>query len=232
MQTDVLNIQGNASGSIDLDETVWGIEPHIAVMHQAVVRQQANARLGTHQTKTRGMVRGGGRKPWRQKGTGRARQGTIRAPQWKGGGVVFGPHPRKYTQKMPRQMRRLALRSALSTKVRDERLSVVSGLADVEPRTKAMKDALAGLPQGRSVLVIMHEKIESIERGAANLADVKTVVATMLSVKDLLRYDRVFVTEEAVAAIEEQFALTGKKREPSQWKLDRQAARDAAREVV
>src|SRR5688572_9261083 len=110
MQTDVFNLQGEKAGSIDLDDTVWGIEPHVSVMHQAVVRQQANARVGSADTKTRSEVRGGGRKPWRQKGTGRARQGSIRSPQWKGGGVVFGPHPRKYTQRMPRQMRRLAIR--------------------------------------------------------------------------------------------------------------------------
>jgi large subunit ribosomal protein L4 len=232
MQTDVLNIQGEKAGTIDLDDTVWGIEPHVSVMHQAVVRQQANARLGTHETKTRGEVRGGGRKPWRQKGTGRARQGTIRAPQWKGGGVVFGPHPRKYTQRMPRQMRRLALRSALSAKMRDDRLHVVSGLADVEPKTKAMKQALAGLPEGRSVLVVMHEKVDTIERGAANLENVKTVVASMLSVRDLLKYDRVLVTQEAVGVIEGLWALTGSKREPSEWKLQRQAAATADEEVA
>src|SRR6187431_244288 len=125
MQVDIHNLKGEVVGSAELDETVWGIEPNIPVMHQALVRQLANARIGTAETKTRGEVRGGGRKPWRQKGTGRARQGTIRAPQWKGGGVVFGPHPRKYTQAMPRQMRRLAIRSALSAKLADDRLTVV-----------------------------------------------------------------------------------------------------------
>ena len=232
MQADLHNLQGEVVGSIDLDDTVWGIEPHVSVMHQAVVRQQANARLGTHDTKTRGEVRGGGRKPWRQKGTGRARQGSIRAPQWKGGGVVFGPHPRKYTQRMPRQMRRLAIRSALSVKLRDDRLTVVSGLHEIEPKTKAMKTTLAGLPQGRSVLVIMHEKVDAIERAAANLEDVKTVVATMLSVRDLLKYDRVLVTEEAVGVIEGLWALQGDRREPSEWKLQRQAARTAHEEVA
>jgi large subunit ribosomal protein L4 len=232
MQTDLLNIQGEKAGSIDLDDTVWGIEPHISVMHQAVVRQQANARLGTHETKTRSHVRGGGRKPWRQKGTGRARQGSIRAPQWKGGGVVFGPHPRKYTQAMPRQMRRLAIRSALSAKVRDERLLVIQGLHEIEPKTKAMKATLAGLPEARSVLVIMHEKVGAIERAAGNLEHVKTTVATMLSVRDLLKYDLVVVTEEAVGVIEGLWALTGQKREPSSWKLKRQAAVAAQEEVA
>ncbi|MDQ4043833.1 MAG: 50S ribosomal protein L4 [Chloroflexota bacterium] len=232
MQTDVLNIQGERAGSIDLDDTVWGIEPHVSVMHQAVVRQQANARLGTHDTKTRSEVRGGGRKPWRQKGTGRARQGSIRAPQWKGGGVVWGPHPRKYTQRMPRQMRRLAIRSALSAKMQDGRVSVISDLDSVEPKTKAMKTVLTHLPEARSVLVVMHEKVEAIERAAANLDNVKTVVASMLSVRDLLKYDRVLVTREAVEVIEGLWALTGSKREPSQWKLERQAARATEEEVA
>jgi large subunit ribosomal protein L4 len=232
MQTDVLNLQGEKAGSIDLDDTVWGIEPHVSVMHQAVVRQQANARLGTSDTKTRAEVRGGGRKPWRQKGTGRARQGSIRSPQWKGGGVVFGPHPRKYTQRMPRQMRRLAIRSALSAKMADDRLTVVSGLEAIEPKTKAMKSTLASLPTGRSVLVVLHEKVESIERAASNLEGVKTVIAPMLSVRDLLKYDRVLVTEDAVRVIEGLWALAEDKREPSEWKLQRQAARSAQEDVA
>src|SRR5680860_66145 len=128
MQVDVHNTQGEVVDTVELDETVWGIEPNIPVMHQALVRQQANARLGTADTKTRAEVRGGGRKPWRQKGTGRARQGSTRSPQWTGGGVVWGPHPRKYTQRMPRKMRRLAIRSVLSAKLRDERLTVMQGL--------------------------------------------------------------------------------------------------------
>lgn len=232
MQKDVLNIHGATEGSIDLDDTVWGIEPHISVMHQAVVRQQANARLGTHDTKTRSEVRGGGRKPWRQKGTGRARQGTIRAPQWKCGGVVFGPHPRKYTQQMPRQMRRLAIRSALSAKLQDDRVMFVSGLEAVEPKTKAMKDVLGAFPESRSVLVVMHEKVESIERAAANLDNVKTIVAGMISVRDVLKYERVLVTQEAVEIIEGNWALEGKKREPSQWKLRRQPSASATEEEV
>ncbi len=169
MQIDVHNTQGEVVGTTELDETIWGIEPNIPVMHQALVRQLANARLGTSDTKTRGEVRGGGRKPWRQKGTGRARQGTIRAPQWKGGGVVFGPHPRKYTQAMPRQMRRLAIRSALSAKLADDRVTVIKGLGEIEPKTKAFKALLGNLPASRSVLVVLAEKNDAIERSAANL---------------------------------------------------------------
>lgn len=232
MHVDVHNTLGEVVGRADLDETVWGIEPHISVMHQALVRQQANARLGTHQTKTRGEVRGGGRKPWRQKGTGRARQGSIRSPQWKGGGVVWGPHPRKYTKAMPKQMRRLAIRSALSAKLRDDRLTVIAGLGEIEPKTKAFKTVLSALPESRSVLVVMAEKNDVIERSAANLEQAKTIIAPILNVRDVLKYERLIVTEEALAVIEELWALPETKRAPSKWKLERQAAADAAVEPV
>lgn len=228
MHYDVHDTKGEVVGSVELDETVWGIEPHISVMHQAVVRQNANARLGTHQTKTRSDVRGGGAKPWRQKGTGRARQGTIRAPQWKGGGVVWGPHPRKYTRAMPKQMRRLAIRSALSAKLRDDRLTVIRGLGEIEPRTRAFKDVRAGLPESRSVLVVMAEKNEVVIRAASNLDDTKTIIVPILNVRDVLKYDRLLVTEEALSVINELWALSEDKRTPSQWSLDRQAARAAA----
>jgi large subunit ribosomal protein L4 len=226
MQTDIYDMQGEVVGSADLDETVWGIEPNISVMHQALVRQQANARVGTAQTKTRGQVRGGGAKPWRQKGTGRARQGSIRSPQWKGGGVVWGPHPRSYDKDMPRQMRRLAIRSALSAKVADGRLMVVQGLDGIEPRTKAMKALLETLlPDARSVLIVMPEKIAAIEKSASNLPDTKTIVAPMVNVKDVLKYERLIVTEETIAAIEALWALSEEKRTPSRWKLARMAKR-------
>jgi large subunit ribosomal protein L4 len=233
MQYDVVNTKGEVVGTTDLDETVWGIEPHMAVMHQALVRQQANARVGTHDTKTRAEVSGGGRKPWRQKGTGRARQGSTRSPQWVGGGVVFGPHPRKYTQAMPRQMRRLAIRSVLSAKLRDERLTVIEGLADVEPRTKAMKEVINGLPESRSVLIVTPETVDSIVRGAGNLPNTKTIIASMLNVRDVLKYDRLVVTSDAIEVIEGLWALPEEKRQPSQWKLERQAeASETAEEVA
>jgi large subunit ribosomal protein L4 len=228
MQIDVHNLQGEVVSQTALDETIWGIEPNIPVMHQALVRQLANARLGTHETKTRGEVRGGGRKPWRQKGTGRARQGTIRAPQWKGGGVVFGPHPRKYTQAMPRQMRRLAIRSALSAKFADDRLTVIQGLGEIEPKTKAFKSLLGAFPESRSTLVVLAEKSDAIERAAGNLDNTKTIIASYLSIRDVLKYERLLVTEEALAVIADLWALPETKRTPSQWQLDRQAARDAA----
>jgi large subunit ribosomal protein L4 len=230
MQIDVHNMTGEVVGQVDLDESVWGIEPQIGVMHQYLLMQQANARLGTHDTKTRAEVSGGGRKPWRQKGTGRARQGSTRSPQWIGGGVVWGPHPRKYTQKMPKTMRRLAIRSALSAKLRDERVTVIDGLADIEPKTKAMKTVLETVPESRSVLVVMPEKIESIERAAGNLSNVWTIMAANLNVRDLLKYDRVLITREALEVIETLWALLADKRQPSAWKLARQAVAAALAE--
>jgi large subunit ribosomal protein L4 len=228
MLIDVLDTSGAVVGQAELDDTVWAIEPNVAVMHQALVRQQANARKGTHNTLTRGEVRGGGKKPWRQKGTGRARQGSIRSPQWAGGGVVWGPHPRSYVQAMPRQMRRLAIRSALSAKVRDGRLTVVDGLDAVEPRTKAMKNVLAALPQGRSVLIVTPGRVESIVRGAGNLVDVETIQAPYLNVRDVLKYDRLLVTRDSIAAIEGLWALPAERREPSRFKAARLAARGGA----
>ncbi len=232
MQVDVHNTAGEVVTQTELDETVWGIEPHIAVMHQALLRQQANARKGTHNTLTRGEVRGGGKKPWRQKGTGRARQGSTRSPQWKGGGVVWGPHPRSYAQALPRKMRRLAIRSALSAKLRDDRVTVVQGLGEIEPRTKAMKGVLAGLPKSRSYLIVVHENVEPVYRSAANLQDVLTIRANVLNVRDVLKYERMIITREAIAAIEGLWALPEDRRQPSSWKLARLALQAAGPEVA
>jgi large subunit ribosomal protein L4 len=226
MQSDIYDTSGEVVAKQELDETVWGIEPNIPVMHQALLRQQANARLGTHDTKTRAEVRGGGRKPWRQKGTGRARQGSIRAPQWAGGGVVWGPHPRKYTQAFPKQMSRLAIRSALSAKVKDERLTVVRDLAEIEPRTKAMKELLEKLPESRSILIVIPDKTGSVERASGNLENVRTCLASYVNVRDLLKYERVVITPEAIEKIETLWALPEAKRTPSAFKLARLAARN------
>ena len=227
MQIDILNTAGDVVATQELDETVWGIEPNIPVMHQALLRQQANARLGTHDTKTRAEVRGGGRKPWRQKGTGRARQGSTRAPQWTGGGVVCGPHPRKYTQSLPRQMRILAIRSALSAKVQDERMTVIQGLGDIEPKTKAMKTVIEKLPESRSGLIVIPEKSEIVDRAASNLPNVHTILASYVNVRDVLKYERLVVTPEAIAKIEELWALPEEKRTPSAFKQARLAAASA-----
>lgn len=230
MQIDVQNIAGDVVGQVELDESIWNIEPNISVMHQAMLMQAANKRQGTHDTKTRGEVRGGGRKPWNQKGTGRARQGSTRSPQWKGGGVVWGPHPRKYTQRMPVKMRRLALRSALSAKIRDERVTVIAGLSEIEPRTKVMKGILEKLPESRSMLIVTPGKEEVVSRAAGNLENVRTILAAYLNVRDILKYERLVVSQEALSVIEGLWALPADRREPSSWKLARMAARAEAEE--
>jgi len=230
MQIDVVNTAGDVVAKQELDETVWGIEPNIPVMHQALLRQQANARLGTADTKTRAEVRGGGRKPWRQKGTGRARQGSIRSPQWAGGGVVFGPHPRSYTQALPRQMRVLAIRSALSAKFHDDRMTVLQGLGDIEPKTKTMKAIIEKLPESRSILIVIPDKSEVVDRAASNLPNVHTILASYVNVRDVLKYERLVVTPEAIAKIEELWALPEAKRTPSAFKQARLAAASAGAE--
>src|SRR5215207_4667641 len=223
MIIDVHDKQGRVVEQADLDDSVWAIEPNIQVMHQALLRQLANARLGTRDTKTRGEVRGGGAKPWRQKGTGRARQGSIRSPQWKGGGVVWGPHQRSFVQDMPRKMRRLAVRSALSAKVRDERLTVMAGLGDVEPKTKLMKEVIAALPESRSVLIVTDGKVEPIRKSAGNLPNVWVIDARYLNVRDILKFDRMLVTREAIPVVEAWLSLPEDKREPSSWRQAREA---------
>jgi len=225
MDIDVYNTAGEVVGSTSLDESVWNIEPNIAVMHQALLMQQANQRQGTHSTKTRGEVRGGGRKPWRQKGTGRARQGSTRSPQWVGGGVVWGPHPRKYTQRMPKKMRHLAVRCALSVKLRDERLVVIGGLSEIEGRTKAIKTVLAQFPEVRSTLIVITGEAGVVSQASGNLPDVRTLNVGFLNVRDLLKYERLIVMSEALPAIEENLALPADRRAPSEWKLARIAAR-------
>jgi large subunit ribosomal protein L4 len=228
MIVDVVDMKGSVVDTTELDDSVWGVEPNIPVMHQALLRQLANARLGTRDTKTRGEVRGGGAKPWRQKGTGRARQGSIRSPQWTGGGVVWGPHQRSFEQDMPRKMRRLAIRSALSAKVRDDRLTVIDGLAEIEPRTKAMKEVLAALPKSRSFLIVTDGVVTSIRKSAGNLPDVWVVDARYLNVRDVLKFDRLVVTREAINVVEGLWALPEDRREPSIWKQARLAARAEA----
>ena len=201
MRVPVRNMVGETVDEIDLRDDVFGIEPNVAVMHQALVRQMANARLGTHKTKTRSEVSGGGAKPWRQKGTGRARQGSIRAPQWKGGGTVFGPQPRSYAQKMNRKMRRLALRSALSAKAAESQVLVMDALELAEPKTKAMAEMLTRLNIDSSVLILLPEANANVERSARNLDFVKTSRANCLSVRDLLGYDYIVMPREAVGMI-------------------------------
>ncbi|MGI6367842.1 MAG: 50S ribosomal protein L4 [Anaerolineae bacterium] len=202
MRVPVVNMAGETVDEIELNDSVFGIEPSAAVMHQALLRQLANARLGTASTKTRSEVAGGGRKPWRQKGTGRARQGSIRATHWKGGGVTFGPKPRSYAQKMNRKMRRLALRSALSVKAADEQIIVLDQLSMDAPRTREMRNMLASLRVGgSSALFLLPQRNENVELSARNLQQVKTVNAQMLSIRDLLGYDYIVMPRESVEQI-------------------------------
>jgi len=202
MQVSVRNMAGETVSEIELRDDIFGVEPHEAVMHQAVLRQLANARLGTADTKTRAEVSGGGRKPWRQKHTGRARQGSIRAPHWKGGGVVFGPHPRSYRMDMPRKMRRLALRSALSAKAADSSILLLEDLALEEPKTRGMLDVLDNLQVESSVLILLPEHNVNVEQSARNIPDVKTLQATCLNVIDILKYNTLIVPVKALEVIE------------------------------
>lgn len=203
MQVDVRNMVGETVGEAELRDDIFGLEPHEAVMHQAVLRQLANARLGTVNTKTRTEVSGGGRKPWRQKGTGRARQGSTRAPQWKGGGVVFGPHPRSYDKRMPRKMRRLALRSALSVKAAQGAIILLDDLRMDAPRTRDLLAVLDNLDVASSALILMPERDFNVEKSANNIADVKTLRANCLSVIDILDFDTLIVPLKSLVAIEQ-----------------------------
>ncbi len=212
MQAKVYNLAGDEVRSVELDDAIFGIKPNMAVVHQAVVRQQANARQGTHDTKTRGQVRGGGRKPWRQKGTGRARQGSTRSPQWAHGGVVFGPHPRSYEQDMPRKMRRLAIRSVLSAKAADNQIILVDGFAGLEPRTRVMADTLKNLNVGDGSALIFTTGEENIATAAANLTQVKTLRAGSLSVVDMLKYDYLIMPLASLDVVNGILGETGGRR--------------------
>jgi large subunit ribosomal protein L4 len=203
---DVKNARGETVGTLDLDERVFGIEPNRAVLHQAVVTQLANQRKGTHDTKTRGEVRGGGKKPWRQKGTGRARQGSTRSPHWRTGGVVFGPHPRSYHRDLPRKMRRLALRSALSAKVRDSALTVVDGLTVANGRTKEMVELLGALGLSTGALMVLHEREELVLRSTANVPKVRAVTLEGMNLLDILNFPTLVMTRKSVEAVTERLA--------------------------
>ncbi len=202
MQVPVYNIQGEQVSEAELRDDIFAVPINQALMHQALVRQLANARLGTHKTKTRSEVSGGGRKPWRQKGTGRARQGSIRAPQWRGGGTVFGPTPRSYKQKMPRKMRRQALRSALSVKASGLQVKVVDSLEMNVSKTKDMVGILQNLGVDSSALILLPQRNEVILRSVHNLAEVRTLVAQYLNVRDLLKYDYIVMSLASLEVIE------------------------------
>lgn len=205
MEVDVLNMEGQKVSTMELSNVIFEAKVNVDLMHQAYVRQMANARLGTHKTKTRSEVSGGGRKPWRQKGTGRARQGSTRAAQWVGGGKIHTPRPRDYSQDMPRKMRRAALRSALSVKAADQAIVVLDELKIEEPKTRLMAQALDRLVGDASALILIPEKnldYDMVARSANNLPDAKTLLANYLNVRDLLGYDKVILPVAALNVLE------------------------------
>ncbi len=195
------NMEGNVVGQIDLHDSIYNAPVNTSLMHQALVRQQANARLGTHSTRTRGEVRGSTRKMYRQKGTGNARHGSFKVNLWPGGGIVFGPKPRSYDKKMLRKMRRAAYRSALTVKAQDGQIVVIDELAMDKPRTKEFVDMLKGLKLDGSVLVMLPERNENIELSANNLPNVKTLRASYLNIRDLLGYDYLLLPQQALDVI-------------------------------
>ena len=201
----LLTAEGKEGATVDLSESLFGAPVNEALIHQAVVRQMAGRRLGTSDTLTRGEVRGGGQKPWRQKGTGRARQGTKTAPQWAGGGVVFGPHPRSYDQKMPSKMRRSALRGVLTAKQSDGALRVVEAIELAEPRTRLMLERLAAWNAQGKVLLVLAARDEAVERSTRNLSHVRIILADSLNVVDLLEADTVVFTRDGLDRAQEVY---------------------------
>ena len=201
----VLNMEGKEVGTMELSDAIFGAKINEHLVHMAVVQQLANNRQGTQSAKTRSEVRGGGRKPWRQKGTGHARQGSIRAPQWKGGGVVFAPTPRDYSFKLNKKEKRAALKSVLTSKVNESKFIVLDELKLDEIKTKKFKEVLDNLKVSKA-LVIINENDKNIVLSARNLPAVKTALTNTINVYDILKYDTIVVTKDAVATIEEVYA--------------------------
>ncbi|RDI39008.1 50S ribosomal protein L4 [Falsibacillus pallidus] len=199
----LFNQSGSKVGDIDLKDSVFGIEPNKHVLFEAVIMQRASLRQGTHKVKGRSEVAGGGRKPWRQKGTGRARQGSIRSPQWRGGGTVFGPVPRSYSYKLPKKVRRLAIKSALSSKVMEENIVVLEALAFNAPKTKEFAAVLKSLSVNTKALVITDGLDENVALSARNLQGITVVEANSVNVLDVLAHDKVIMTKAAVEKVEE-----------------------------
>jgi len=205
-KVDLYNMKGEIVGDIALKDEVFGIEVNENALHLAVVNQLANKRQGTHSTKTKSEVRGGGRKPWRQKGTGRARQGSIRSAQWIKGGIVHGPKPRTYRFAIPKKLRRLALKSALSAKVRDGQIMVLDNLSLDQIKTKEMVNVLKNLKVNSSALIVLPETNETIVKSARNIEGVKTAYVNTINVYDILKYDKFIITQDAARKVEEVYA--------------------------
>ena len=205
-KVDLYNQSGSKVSEIELNDSVFGIEPNQHVLYEAIISQRASLRQGTHKTKVRSEVAGGGRKPWRQKGTGRARQGSIRSPQWRGGGTVFGPTPRSYSYKMPRKIRRLAIRSALSSKVLEQKMLVLESLVFEAPKTKEFKGVLSALSVDSKALIVTANLDENVALSARNIPGVTVLTAEGLNVLDVISHDRLIFTQEAVQKVEEVLA--------------------------
>ncbi len=201
----VYNTDGKEVEKIDLSDDIFGVEINETLVHKAVVTYLANNRQGTQSALTRAEVSGGGKKPWRQKGTGHARQGSTRSPQWTGGGVVFAPKPRDYSKKMNKQERRIALFSALTSKVQDEKMIVVDELSMDAPKTSAFADVLKNL-KAESALVVTKDRDDNVVLSARNIPDVATTISTSINVYDILKYDSLIITKDAARAIEEVYA--------------------------
>ncbi|MGG0286670.1 50S ribosomal protein L4 [Peribacillus butanolivorans] len=202
----LFNQTGSQVGDIDLNESIFGIEPNNHVLFEAIIMQRASLRQGTHKVKNRSEVAGGGRKPWKQKGTGRARQGSIRSPQWRGGGVVFGPTPRSYAYKLPKKVRRLAIKSALSAKALEENILVLESLSFEAPKTKEFVAVLKNLSVDTKTLVVTDGLDEKVALSARNIPGVTVVEAVGLNVLDVVSHNKLILTKSAVEKVEEVLA--------------------------
>ena len=205
-KVDLYNMEGKVIGDIELSEKVFGVEINANAMHAAVVNHLANSRQGTQSTKTRTEVRGGGIKPWKQKGTGRARQGSIRAPQWTGGGVALGPKPRSYRYSLNKKLRQVALKSALSSKVTDNNIIVVDNITVSEYKTKEIVKMLSNLNVDKKALIVLNEKNDCVVKSANNIPEVKTTLSTSLNTYDVLNCEQFVITLDAVKKLEEVYA--------------------------
>ncbi len=203
---DVINVSGSKVGEVELKDTVFGIEVNQSVLHDAVKNYLANQRQGTQSAKTRSEVRGGGRKPFKQKGTGNARQGTIRAPHYVGGGVAFAPKPRDYSYRLPKKVKRLAMKSALSSKAQNSEIIVLDELAMNAPKTKDMVDILSSIKTERKTLIVLSEKDDNVRRSASNIPGVETTFVNAMNVYEILNHTSFVVTKSALEKIEEVYA--------------------------
>ncbi|MDD3242276.1 MAG: 50S ribosomal protein L4 [Eubacteriales bacterium] len=204
-KVDVYNLEGKQVSQIELSDAIFGIEPNAPAMHQVIVAHLAKCRQGTQSALTRSEVSGGGKKPWKQKGTGHARQGSTRAPQWRHGGMVFAVKPRDYTQKVNKKVRRLAMKSAFSSKVLDSNLIVLEGLELAQGKTRELKNVLSALNVSGKALIVTNDINENLRRAAANLEGVKPAIPGILNVYDLIRYDKLVITADALKKVEEVY---------------------------